>query len=225
MSGFRVKRSGKTRKLFWRPDSTATLGFLLVLGKTYCVNGRCKKRPSRAGKSCQVRVALRDVNINKRQMCGNHEKICEKSSSVDQVYVQHPSPGYVTRFCWSPDYETAFVWTKWAWNTFQLDQLDILCRYCARQQPLVTFCRFAVFIVPNTHTHLRHVSWCLDSIGVSRVFYVTPLSKVRLKLSDAPVPNSAALTSTVEPGYSDIGLCDISPITSDTAWYQLIPQC
>jgi hypothetical protein len=31
--------------------------------------------------------------------------------------------------------------------------------------------------------------------------------------------------STVEPGYNDIGLCDISPIASDILWYQLIPYC
>jgi len=26
-----------------------------------------------------------------------------------------------------------------------------------------------------------------------------------------------------EPTYNDIGLCDISPISSDILWYQLIP--
>ena len=29
----------------------------------------------------------------------------------------------------------------------------------------------------------------------------------------------------VEPVYSDIGLYDTSPITSDILWYQLIPRC
>jgi hypothetical protein len=29
---------------------------------------------------------------------------------------------------------------------------------------------------------------------------------------------------TLEPGYNDIGLCDISSITSDIVWYQLIPD-
>jgi hypothetical protein len=32
-------------------------------------------------------------------------------------------------------------------------------------------------------------------------------------------------TNTVEPDYNDIGLCDISSITSDFLWYQLIPYC
>jgi hypothetical protein len=31
--------------------------------------------------------------------------------------------------------------------------------------------------------------------------------------------------NTVEPGYNDIGLCDISSITSDILWYQLITHC
>jgi hypothetical protein len=30
--------------------------------------------------------------------------------------------------------------------------------------------------------------------------------------------------NTVEPGYNDIGLCDISSITSAILWYQLIPH-
>jgi len=30
---------------------------------------------------------------------------------------------------------------------------------------------------------------------------------------------------TVETAYDDIGLCDTSPIASDTPWYQLIPLC
>jgi hypothetical protein len=30
---------------------------------------------------------------------------------------------------------------------------------------------------------------------------------------------------TVEPGYNDTGLYDISPITSDILWYQLISHC
>jgi hypothetical protein len=30
---------------------------------------------------------------------------------------------------------------------------------------------------------------------------------------------------TVEPGYNELGLYDISPITSDILWYQLIPHC
>jgi hypothetical protein len=58
-------------------------------------------------------------------MSGNHEKICEKSF-LDQVHVQHHSLQYVTPICWPPDYETAFVWTRWAWNTDYLDELDIL---------------------------------------------------------------------------------------------------
>jgi len=31
--------------------------------------------------------------------------------------------------------------------------------------------------------------------------------------------------STAEPGYNDIGLCHISPITSHILWYKLIPHC
>jgi len=34
-----------------------------------------------------------------------------------------------------------------------------------------------------------------------------------------------AVTSTVEPAYNDIGLCDTSLIASGTVWYQLCPQC
>jgi len=30
---------------------------------------------------------------------------------------------------------------------------------------------------------------------------------------------------TTEPGYNDIGLCDISSVISDTEWYQLIRYC
>jgi hypothetical protein len=30
---------------------------------------------------------------------------------------------------------------------------------------------------------------------------------------------------TVDPGYNDIGLYDISSIASDILWYQLIPRC
>ena len=33
------------------------------------------------------------------------------------------------------------------------------------------------------------------------------------------------LMFTVEPGYNDVGLCDTSPVVSDTLWYQLIPHC
>jgi hypothetical protein len=32
-------------------------------------------------------------------------------------------------------------------------------------------------------------------------------------------------TTTVEPGYNDIGLYETSPITSDILWYQLIRHC
>jgi len=32
-------------------------------------------------------------------------------------------------------------------------------------------------------------------------------------------------TSTVEPAYNDIGLCDTSLIASDILWYQLGSQC
>jgi hypothetical protein len=34
-----------------------------------------------------------------------------------------------------------------------------------------------------------------------------------------------ASLNTVEPGYNDSGLNDITPITSDIMWYQLIPHC
>jgi len=30
---------------------------------------------------------------------------------------------------------------------------------------------------------------------------------------------------TAEPGYNDIGLCDISYITLDILWYQVLPDC
>jgi hypothetical protein len=34
-----------------------------------------------------------------------------------------------------------------------------------------------------------------------------------------------ALTNKVEPGYNDLSLYDISAITSDMLWYQLIRHC
>jgi hypothetical protein len=35
----------------------------------------------------------------------------------------------------------------------------------------------------------------------------------------------SARRHTVEPGYNDIGLYDISPVESDILWYQLIRHC
>jgi hypothetical protein len=35
----------------------------------------------------------------------------------------------------------------------------------------------------------------------------------------------SVLYNTVEPGYNDISLCDISLIASDILWCQLIPHC
>ena len=37
--------------------------------------------------------------------------------------------------------------------------------------------------------------------------------------------NNEPIKSTVELGYNDIALCDISPIVSGILWYQLTPYC
>ena len=39
-----------------------------------------------------------------------------------------------------------------------------------------------------------------------------------------PFKSSRHTLNIVEPRYSDIGLCDTSPIASDVTWYQLIPH-
>jgi len=46
----------------------------------------------------------------------------------------------------------------------------------------------------------------MDVVGVMAAYAITP-------------------TRIVEPGYNDIGLCDISYIASDILWYQIIPHC
>jgi len=46
------------------------------------------------------------------------------------------------------------------------------------------------------------------------------LNNIKLKLAQRKIH-----TSRVEPGYNDIGLCDILSIASAILWYQLISHC
>ena len=58
------------------------------------------------------------------------------------------------------------------------------------------------------------------------VIHYKQLIENRPKLTPIQIPEVAFSTQyTVELGYNDIGLYDISCITSDILWYQLIPHC
>jgi len=97
------------------------------------------------------------------------------------------------------------------------------------------FTKFWIFISPYAFRHhvLSSVSLVHGRTGINNTSYwwnMAPksVSKCnRLVLNNIKpkrVPRKIH-TSTVEPGYNDVGLCDISSIASATLWYQLILRC